>query len=667
MRNHFLILQTTIILLCLSFVTFGQTTCHDFNGFTDGWQSFNASVSVGTGYPRADGTRFLKGLDDASAPGSGGSWLYSTDFNASLVGCSATICYDYKVFKDGESNSSPQMINQVRIYSGSLSSPTLSATFRLNTPITEKSKWLNVCAPIHPITGNQLPSNAQGHWVISGGNPADWNTLIATFSGVSFSTDVAFSSALTEKIGIDNFCLTNNGPAAPVAAFHFEDANGNPKTTFTCNDQVFMDGTASEREASYFIDLWRRPIGGTAFSYAAGLGWTSGSISGPLNLTQLFAQNNYTIEEGYEYEVKLAVANSCNGWVPITHRFTMQPVAISSDFTYTITCSRNGTISVTVTATDPNPSQQWELFETNLAGSTSGSNTIGQVAGPFGGTSYTFTGLSRLKTYYIKHGVWNNCSTWRETRKALPQTVAWPGLTSNFVINGSSDFNGNVTVNTLADNNIVTVNHWWRIFTDAATQNPVPGNAIQCCQNNAATFSTNLQVGVWYYIKHGIWNDCYGWAETRKAIRIQQSAKSAGGKLNIEVRDIKEPLKEAEFNTMQSRIQLGTIGGEELNLKQNQKEESSKFAAPITDSEDRVMLFPNPIQKGNTITITTVNRAMIQQVEILNTQGEVQATYQFSDVDHAKIKPSNLEKNTLYMIRVTTTLGEILTSRALLK
>ncbi|MGB0523976.1 MAG: hypothetical protein ACPGJS_13495 [Flammeovirgaceae bacterium] len=668
MKKNLLFIQTLLVCLCLSLTAYAQNSCENFNGGVGTWQASNAAISTSTTTPRADGTRYLKGDDGTSGPGTGGSWLFSTSYNAEAITCGADLCYDYKVFNDGVNNSSPQMTSQIRIYQGTVGNQTLSATFVLNNPITENSAWLNVCAPIYPITGNQLPSNAQGQWVMS--NPANWNTLIANFDGVAFNTDVAGSSFQTEDIGIDNFCLTNNGALNPVPAFHFEDANGNFKTTFTCNEDVFMDGTASQNELRYFIDIWRRPIGSTgAFGYGSGLGWTLTPFNNTLNLTQLFAQNGYTLEEGFEYEVKLAVGNDCDGWEDITHRFTMQPVSMNSDFTYSMRCEANGTISVTVTAVDPNPSQGWNLYETTTAGATSDAQTITQVGNSQGGTTTTFTGLSRNKFYYIKHGVWNNCSPWQETRKALPTgDVVWQGMTSNFDISASSDFSGNVTVNTLAHGtNGVFVYHWWGIFTDAATLNQVPGNAIQCCNNNGATFSANLQINVWYYIKHGIWNDCVGWKETRKAIRIQQSLKSPEGPLTVEIREVEEVTK-ASIDEMKGRVQSGNLMQADLDkyLQEETLEVKNKVEVKRVNTGDQLIISPNPIQKGSVLQIKTVDEASIQKVELFDSQGNVKGVYHFTEASRAEIQPRNLKANELYLIRVVTTTGEILTGRVLM-
>ena len=113
------------------------------------------------------------------------------------------------------------------------------------------------------------------------------------------------------------------------AIFHFEDENETIKTTFCYGEDVYMNGTASYGENRYFIDAWRRPIGSTQnFNWYAGLGWTTNAMVGTLNLSDMFSNLNPSkaFEPGYEYEIKLAIANleDCVGWTPITHTFTVE-------------------------------------------------------------------------------------------------------------------------------------------------------------------------------------------------------------------------------------------------------------------------------------------------------------------------------------------------------
>lgn len=124
-----------------------------------------------------------------------------------------------------------------------------------------------------------------------------------------------------DAVQLEILCDPNSG----VAAFNFEDAQGNPKTEFCFGEDVYLDGTASQNENSYYIDAWRRPLGSTgAFDFVSGLGWTPGQQVGVINLMDAFAGVNYFFDPGYEYRIKLAITNGdCIPWTEVTHEFTL--------------------------------------------------------------------------------------------------------------------------------------------------------------------------------------------------------------------------------------------------------------------------------------------------------------------------------------------------------
>lgn len=118
-----------------------------------------------------------------------------------------------------------------------------------------------------------------------------------------------------------------NESAQPV--FHFENAVGQSKTTFCYNEDVYMNGIATEGETRYFFDAWRRPAGSTgAFSHYANYGWTTNQQVGIVNLSYEFLNNGDNPGEqfvaGYEYQIKLAIGNPpCFGWKSTTRNFTV--------------------------------------------------------------------------------------------------------------------------------------------------------------------------------------------------------------------------------------------------------------------------------------------------------------------------------------------------------
>lgn len=104
------------------------------------------------------------------------------------------------------------------------------------------------------------------------------------------------------------------------------------------------------------------------------------------------------------------------------------------NFTIQTSCN-NGVLTVTVTATDPNPPNHWwGLMQTSVAGQTTDAVTLNgglPIAPVQGGPSATFTITDFSKSYYIKHGIWQpGCYDWREMR--IP--INLPQSDVNFII-----------------------------------------------------------------------------------------------------------------------------------------------------------------------------------------------------------------------------------------
>lgn len=481
---------------------------------------------------------------------------------------------------------------------------TYQVSFRVMTSTSinnPTAATLNSTANVRAVSGltttssTNIPSALNGGELIwqrtIGSNMGNWSTITISYTPSQNNTQLCFYPLMTVnsstnrnaqvQMEVDDIAIT-----PPVTSvFHFEDANNNMKTDFCEGESILLDGTASFGEDQYYLDVWRRPIGSTgAFQWQTqkgGNGWTQGQL-GVLNLTSIFNSQGYNFASGYEYQIKVATSSSpCVGWVPTTHEFRVLNSNASSLFSFNSFCAPNGTISVTVTANDTSAgvNHWWGLIETSVAGSTSDANSLGLVGGIQNGTTATFTGLSKDKNYYIKHGVYNSCVSWRETRTALPQTASWSGYTTNFSIN-ASNIGNNVTVTANANTNPVFVNHGWSIYyapNGVTTGNsPVIGSNPSVSNNGAtATFNTNLVVNTWYYIKHGIWNDCAPWGETRKAFRIVIQGRLASGEPDyaIETKDIKD-----------------------VSLEKVSKD---------VNSTSLEQLFPNPVAKGDSCTLTT--------------------------------------------------------------
>lgn len=524
-----------------------------------------------------------------------------------------------------------------------------------NSTVLSSSLNARAASGLIPSSSTTMPStaNSQSIWtntVAAVGN--NWQNVTVYYSPTSNYAQLWFYPLMTAsssangsaqiQMEVDDVYIS---PALTTSLF-FENASGVRKTDFCLGENVYLNGTNSNNETRYYIDIWRRPIGSTAaFQWQAQLGatgWTNGQV-GVINLTSVFAAQNYTLQAGFEYQVKLATANNCIGWSEATRIFRINANNVSPAFTFQSFCDTNGTISVTATASDTTPgiSQWWALMEANAPGATSDAATIGQVGAILMGNTVTFTGLSRTKNYYIKHGVYGDCMTWREQRTALPQSVSWSNYTTNFSMAIQAAASGSVSVTTTAASNPVFVNHHWSIFeapNGVTTGNTnVTGNPDQCC-GNTVTFNNNLVINHWYYIKHGIWNDCMNWNETRKAFRVVIQGLQANG----------SPIYALEEATLSNADNL-----------------TPKTNATATNQEI-AKVFPNPVTAGSTITIAEMDSpAKVQLIDFTGTSYSL--TFQQSDATTVEAFTKNNLKPGIYTLKITDKNGTIKTKKIIVK
>jgi len=536
----------------------------------------------------------------------------------------------------------------------------IKASTNVTNPTTAvQNATLNVQATsaLPATSGYIIPSsaNAQSIWTSTVANAGtSWQTITVNYTPTSNFSQLWFYPLMTAN-------STSNGSAQiqmeiddvvvtpPVTSvFHFQNASGAQKTDFCDGEAIFLNGTASFGENQYYIDVWRRPIGSTAaFQWQTQLGqngWTIGQ-AGILNLTSLFSTQNYTFATGYEYQIKLATASTpCVGWVETSHTFrVLNNTTASPAFTFTTFCAANGTISVTATATNTSSgiNQWWGLMETNAAGATSDASTIGQIGGIQSGNTVTFTGLSRTRHYYIKHGVYGNCINWSEQRTALPQSVSWANYTTNFNLAPSSALNGTVTVTAVALPNPVAVSHHWSIFyapNGVTTGNTnAPNNPDQCCANATATFSANLIVNEWYYIKHGIWNDCSDWNETRKAFRVVIQGLLPNGNPDYAIE---------------------TAAAETVS--------TLKQVSPALQKEEN-LLYPNPVSAAESLHFSTNISEVIEAILIDFIGNTHKLPLTKVDTKTVEIPLNNMYKPGIYSLKVTRKDQSIITQKIVVK
>ncbi len=514
-------------------------------------------------------------------------------------------------------------------------------------------------------TINLRAINAQGTTITSqqtifsntiGAYLGGWTTVTTTFvANANYPTLLVnpsyVGSEMQAEMSIDDIVITENNLSV---AYHFENESGAAENTFCKGDKIFLDGAASQGENRYFIDAWRRPIGTTGnFQYVSGLGWNWSQL-GTVDLTTLFGANGIVFQDGYEYQIKVALGNSCIGWLPKKMEFKVLPNgSLNSNFTMNTVCASNGKINVTVTANDLTANQWWGLFETTTATNTGGV----QVGNIQGGTTTSFTGLSRTKHYYIKHGVWKDkddthCYPWRETRKQISNSVSWAGYTTNFAMSVSSDFNGNASVSVLANQNPVHVYHGWQVYD--ANHNLISGF---CCSSDTASFS-NLQINTWYYVKHGIWNDCKEWQETRKYFRIQipSAARNNGIKFILETKEY--PYEPDSGYTAQ--IEEEILSGEIF-------EKYPEFEKDKVTLESMLKVSPNPALIGENLEITLPAAVDIATVEIVNLAGQSREVRLDKKNRNVLLELDRRSFSGMCFVRITTNSGETLVKQLLIK
>lgn len=625
------IIFTKALLLFWGFVSAQCITNGTLNSTCSG-NGFNATANCVNGWRASHGTPSVYG----TVGGNTWAWLWSHS-------------------NTGEGILTNYNFQQGRTYQVSFN---VRATTNINNPnATVMSSTLNVRAASGISGGDSVSipttSGSQNIWSSTMTNAGNgWNTINVSFTPTSNHTQLWIYPLMAAnsinngsaqiQMEVDNVVIT-----PPVTSvFHFQDSGGVARTDFCIGENIYMNGTDSFGESHYYIDVWRRPNGSTsAFQWQAQLGttgWTTGQ-AGVLNLSALFGAQNYTFSNGFEYQVKLATACSpCVGWIESSKTFRILNNTASAAFTTTRFCAPNGTISVTATATDTTPGlvQWWGLFETNAQGAVDDPATIGQVGAIQNGTTATFTGLTNNRNYYIKHGVHQRCVFWTEERIALPQSVSWPDYTTDFDLAPSANLNGTVTVIAVAHNNPVFVNHHWSIF-DAPNgstlgNTPVPGNPDQCCSSASATFSANMVVNQWYYIKHAIWNNCSGWNETRRAFRVIIEGRLADGSPDYAVEEYI-------------------------------KEDKIKIKQAISSDNEAIVLYPNPVALGEKLYFSAEEHE-VTEAHLIDFAG-ISRKLDFTGANSKTIVISlnNRYKPGVYTLKVTCKEGFVIIRKLIIK
>ncbi|PKL83487.1 MAG: hypothetical protein CVV24_04810, partial [Ignavibacteriae bacterium HGW-Ignavibacteriae-3] len=269
--------------------------CTDFeNSSLSGWQGNNTSVSI----QQSGNNHFIQTTDQSGASSffNSSKPLIGNWTNLFSNGC-GSLCFDVNFLYGGNPYNGvnpPQTFVPYIVIQGS----GFSAAFITNNPISVGDGWHSYCAPLSFLNSDgTLPSNSDGHWVMSVGTVNDWNTLLSNVTSVRLPVDP--TSYQNEKFGFDNICLKNTGDCNPplllgsICGIKILDKNGDgvkdsnedgiPNWTINLTDGTSTFSTTTDANGNYcFNDL---PAGTYTVSEANRPNWRQIYPAQPGNYT----------------------------------------------------------------------------------------------------------------------------------------------------------------------------------------------------------------------------------------------------------------------------------------------------------------------------------------------------------------------------------------------
>ncbi|MEM7298852.1 MAG: hypothetical protein AAF391_11370, partial [Bacteroidota bacterium] len=307
-------MKKAFIIIILSFCTnliLGQSSdCEDFQSEEPTWYGINPILHrYQNDEPSADGTTYLYVHDDANSDGRDFVYTRNEEFNIELeegeIGC---LCWDYKVFDEGYSNETREVIPELDIFRGFTVdwSPMRARFIASGIPITEDSDWVNICAPLGFSDGSSLPANEFGEWQMVAGDYNDWNALMENMSGIGLVTDVVGSRSPSEEIGLDNVCIYK----FQELEFLIEDENQTARESFCPNEDVFIS-LYSLPHSDVNIKIFS--IHNETEYFVMSYDW-NGTAPSTLNLTSILSDNNNgatEFREGRTYRIKVSSGENC--------------------------------------------------------------------------------------------------------------------------------------------------------------------------------------------------------------------------------------------------------------------------------------------------------------------------------------------------------------------
>ena len=262
--------------------------------------------------------------------------------------------------------------------------------------------------------------------------------------------------------------------------------------------------------------------------------------------------------------------------------------------------------------------------------------------------------------YQIKLAVQNSPQfNWVEITHTF--SVILDNYDPNFTLYPSLHVNmTNILVDAVSNPNPASTGHWWEIFYAGPLgqvwgyNTPVPGNSVVCCSSTFASFGANLFYDTWYYVKHGIWDDCQGWIEVRQPFYVR-SLKGKFGKTQLRI-EYGEP--EMQASTLEESIQL--TEKEATALLDNQR-------IPQPTNNQQLTVFPTPASSTQPISIA-ISEGHIEQVQLFDLSGKAY-----------EILPSNLGDSTItfqvtqplssgiYIAQITTNEGVQMVEKVMIR
>lgn len=185
--------------------------------------------------------------------------------------------------------------------------------------------------------GTQVPFVWVGNYGANG-----WTASPAGVVDITNAMDVSFlpNYEYRIKLATQNACVgwvesyrditvISNTPNPVV---HIEsNVQGTPVTSIQSCQSIYLVETYESSHGNnydhYYLDLWMRDYNlGGSFQWIANSGsngWTTGVLPQRLDIKSIFSNQGISFIPGKEYQVKLALSNTCNPWVETTTNFNI--------------------------------------------------------------------------------------------------------------------------------------------------------------------------------------------------------------------------------------------------------------------------------------------------------------------------------------------------------